>query len=628
MICPVFSLRPAWLPLCFVLWGHMTLISSCGPDDFHRKNLFPFIKHPTSEEVSSGTVKPLEYFVAWKKKSSPGNHHFSPQYREELNHYYHQRYVPSQKLHHIEVLSELLWQPNTPPTSPFLDTPWNPQSSLTKLAAPYPRAPITLVHFNSEKQARLTLSQLLAHNKIWYAEPHRQAQLQQTSDTNTDHPEPLVYAPPKPISRDDLDFATLKEAYTSKPSYPLPYHTQSLDLAQAFDILAKLPASEQERILEKAPIIAIMDSGVDIQHPAISENVMDLSADHLRGARACQGDRYGCNTTADFSKEHLGNGEVFPVGTTDFGQSCPYPSKDTSQRRHNYCRHGTHVAGLAVGLSPRQGVLGACPFCRYLPVRIVADNLNIPDSAIIRGLQYIALVQGKNKERVQVVNASFGKSHESLSVSLLIQRLVKQHDILVVAAAGNSKSMSREYPGSLQEVLAVTAVRNNNVNLHQANTGTWIGVAAPGARLRSSIPGGSTNEDSGTSMAAPLVAGVAGLVLAKAKRHLTATELRHILEDSAQTETLYEANPDYKFTNENTSKQGALGFGLIHAADALRSPLLEEPQEPKAPRIRSGGCVITAPHHKATPHPSKLLFLLMLFAPFVMIKILTFQKTS
>ena len=585
-----FAFMQRSFPARYLLFSILTTLAhSCGSAEDWNRQTSPstLIKHPSTAELRRRQARPLEYLVAWKEKSSPAfrRHGFTAAYRQSLEEHYRARYVDRQVFENIELLSELSWVSSFDPQS-IWSTPlsWLPRS-LTEPTADYSQMRISLVHFPSQETAHHTLQELAHSGKIWYAEPHYQSQLQQ----NTSLPlPPWLPPPPAPsLPPKNLGFAELKNHYTEKKGSLVPYHVKALSLPEAFDIFAQLPQQEQQRALKRAPIIAIMDSGVDIQHPAIAHKIIDLSDDKLRGARACSGDLHGCNTTQNYSESHLGDGDVFPVATNGFGQTCPYPSPQVSQKKHNYCRHGTHVTGLAVGFAPKR-VFGACPFCRFLPVRIVAENLNIPDSSIIRGLQYISLFQGAEGERVRVVNASFGKPHESLTVSLLIRRLAQKENILVVAAAGNSSSVAREYPGSLQDVLAVTAVTREHKNIRQANIGTWIGVAAPGAQLLSSVPGGSTDYDSGTSMAAPLVSGVAGLVLARTTQGLAAAQLRQILEESAQTETLYRANPLHRAEGEKSHKKGTLGSGLVNAAAALQSPLLQNPQN--TPKMRIGGC--------------------------------------
>jgi hypothetical protein len=203
--------------------------------------------------------------------------------------------------------------------------------------------------------------------------------------------------------------------------------------------------------------VAVLDTGVDATHPALRGRV----AEGLDAA----------------------TGEPLSVDT------------DQSQGE----THGTHVAALAVG----EGV-GVAPGAVVRPVRVFSPDY-VGDFRAAQALVW-AVDQG-----AQVINLSFGGSayshllHEAVNYALERLRVV-------VAAAGNQGSVARFYPAALPGVIAVGAADGQGNPAWFSNRGPWVGVWAPGVRIYSAFPGGGYGLLSGTSMAAPIVSGIAALV--------------------------------------------------------------------------------------------------------------------
>ena len=430
-----------------------------------------------------------------------------------------------------------------------------------------PTANLALMSFRSDHQAKMILTGLLNDHKIWYAEPDYisspfQGQTPSDPSINSSDPPPIILSPPSNLA----ELKITADWYTLAKNFY--YHINSIRLDQAIHYIAQMTNSSRLKSVLQGNkiIIAVMDSGVDIQHPALKKQIISRKNSNFGNHQSCKNDENGCNTSNFLGKKLLGSHNIYPVGTSNFDVSCPVIIENP---KHSvYCRHGTHVSGIISGYGP--GVFGVCPFCQILPIKLMDDNYNITDSSIIRGLQYIALFQIEDQRKVSIVNISLGKTERSLSVSYIIENLANNHNILFVAAAGNEHTMQREYPSALNSVLAVSAVDQINRKIHRSNFGGWIDISAPGMSIESSAPGRQIFPETGTSVAAPMVAGVAGLVLSVADYSLSSEQLRAVIKASADADLLYNANQEYIYQGPNTYKNGSLGSGMLNALEAVK----------------------------------------------------------
>jgi len=161
--------------------------------------------------------------------------------------------------------------------------------------------------------------------------------------------------------------------------------------------------------------------------------------------------------------------------------------------------HGTHVAALAVGKE-----VGVAPGALLLPVRVFSPDY-VGDFRAAQALVW-AVDQG-----AQVINLSFGGPAYSQLLHEAVNYALERYRV-VVAAAGNQGSVARFYPAALPGVIAVGAADGQGNPAWFSNRGPWVGVWAPGVRIYSAFPGGGYGLLSGTSMAAPIVSGIAALV--------------------------------------------------------------------------------------------------------------------
>jgi thermitase len=189
----------------------------------------------------------------------------------------------------------------------------------------------------------------------------------------------------------------------------------------------------------------------------------------------------------------------------------------TSRTVDDQYGHGTHVAGsAAAATSNRTGVAGTCPSCSLWNVKVLGDKGSGDWSAIASGIIWAA------DNRAQVISMSFGSYSPSQTVQSAVDYAWGK-GVVLVGAAGNDGQNWGLYPAAYPNVLAVGATDNRDARASFSNFGSnWISLGAPGADILSTatdhhstlFPSGPKYGIlSGTSMATPHVAGVAGLVL-------------------------------------------------------------------------------------------------------------------
>jgi subtilisin family serine protease len=210
--------------------------------------------------------------------------------------------------------------------------------------------------------------------------------------------------------------------------------------------------------------IAILDSGIDASHPDLSSKVIG---------------------SLDFTDVHDGNGP-----------------------------HGTEVAGIA-GAATDNGV-GVASLgwnANLLSEKVLDVNGEGFTSWVINGIDD-AISRG-----AKIINLSLAGTTYEQALQDAVNRAF-QHNVLVVAAAGNNddqggSATSPKYPAAMDHVLSVAASQQNDTIATFSRRGPTVDMAAPGTNLLTTQLGGGYAEVSGTSMAAPLVAGAAALVMAQ-----------------------------------------------------------------------------------------------------------------
>jgi membrane-anchored mycosin MYCP len=182
---------------------------------------------------------------------------------------------------------------------------------------------------------------------------------------------------------------------------------------------------------------------------------------------------------------------------------------------HDEVGHGTKVAGIiAARPASGTGFVGIAPDATIIPIRQNDAEGHGQASGLADAIRHAV------KAGAQVINISqdtAGGVDPGPDLKDAVDDALK-NDVVVVAAAGNdgaSGTHRETYPASYPGVLAVAASDRNNERATFSQPGSFVGVAAPGVDMVSTVPGRGQCVDSGTSFAAPYVAGVAALIVAK-----------------------------------------------------------------------------------------------------------------
>jgi len=254
-------------------------------------------------------------------------------------------------------------------------------------------------------------------------------------------------------------------------------------------------------------IIAVLDTGVAIDHPDLQGNLWK-NAGEIAG-----------NGIDDDQ-----NGYVDDVNGWDFFDGDNDPS-DT----HG---HGTHVAGTIGAVGDNGiGVTGVNWSCKIMPLRFLGPDGGYTSDAIL-ALEYAVKMGAK------VSNHSYGGDGYTQAMFDAIQNAGTANH-MVVAAAGNANvdtDVTPHYPSGyvLSNVLSVGALDRNGNRASFSNYGYYtVDLFAPGVGILSTVPGGGYASFNGTSMASPHVAGVVGLLYGR-NPSLTIDQARHAIRASAR----------------------------------------------------------------------------------------------
>lgn len=302
---------------------------------------------------------------------------------------------------------------------------------------------------------------------------------------------------------------------TSIPAYSLEMRQWGLDYIHAQDAWAY---SQGE-----GTVVAVIDTGVDVTHPDLKDNIWTNS------------DEIPDNGIDDDQNGYIDdtNGWDFIDNATELG--CDFVNDDCEGADGNLTDgvgHGTHVAGIIAAADNNQGITGVAPKTKIMPLKVgyksVLSRTGMKTSYLVDAIYY-AIHNGAD-----VINMSLGTTFPDKEVLKAVQ-LAFDNNIVVVASAGNARSSGPHYPSSYPEVLSVGWIQEDGTHGRNSNFGALVDIAAPGQDILSTAPGNRYVYKTGTSMAAPHVAGVAALIKSMdIEKKLTGTAIKNIIIDSAQ----------------------------------------------------------------------------------------------
>ena len=256
----------------------------------------------------------------------------------------------------------------------------------------------------------------------------------------------------------------------------------------------------------RSVVVAIVDSGIDFAHP-------DLAANIWTNPREVAGN----------GRDDDGNGYIDDVHGWDF--------VDNDNTPQDGFWHGTHVAGIigAVG-NNGIGVSGVSQQVSILPLRFQNNSGSGYTGAAVSALNYVTRLKLAGVPIVATNISWGGGTSTSLSLQTALQAQANA-GITVVVAAGNNggdNDALPRYPSSyaFENIISVAGSDTADNLLGFSNYGaTSVDLAAPGAGILSTLPGGGYGAISGTSMAAPHVTGTVAL-MAAVRPNATAAQIR------------------------------------------------------------------------------------------------------
>jgi len=297
-------------------------------------------------------------------------------------------------------------------------------------------------------------------------------------------------------------------------------------------------------------IIAIIDSGSDLDHPDLEANIYTNTADPVNGI------------------DDDGDGYVDNYKGWDFvGANSTFVEDNDPNVKADSLDHGVHVSGIASAVSNNGiGVASLAQNAKLMILKAGADNNStaIYPSAAYRAMKYAA------DRGAKIINCSWGRSNGPASAfEQDIVNYVVSKGCLIVAAAGNDNSEVIQYPAGYNGVFAVSNVESSDEKASSSSYGLHVALSAPGSGIYNTTFGGNYGYKTGKSMATPLVSSAAALVSAKYP-DLSGVQLGELLRIGSDDIYPIPENSDY------LNKLGSGRLNIYKALTAGETPAIRK----------------------------------------------------